>query len=135
MILLSNATQLWHSTFLFQSNPFLLCHRNSSGMPIKKFKQTSENTGPGDCVILSSTSHYTSCGLIEKKRVSRHTTSPQKSPSKSPEKPTHGLTPSNVPGARFDFDTAMLEPLKLPQSKVSLPCYLIRKILLNNIYV
>jgi hypothetical protein len=85
----------------------------SRKMPIKKYKPNQKNTGSGDVVILSSTSRYTARGLVEKKTVSQHTSmasSPEKSPSKSPQKPTGGL----------NFDKAMLEPLKLPQSKVGL---------------
>jgi hypothetical protein len=81
-------------------------------MPIKKYKPNQTNTGSGDVVILSSTSRYTARGLVEKKTVSQHTrgiaSSPDKSLSKSPQKPTGGL----------NFDEAMLEPLKLPHSKV-----------------
>jgi hypothetical protein len=89
-----------------------------SKMPSKKYKPTQKNTGPGDVLILSSTSYYTSRGLVEKTKVSKHASSPEKSPSKSPEKLTHGLTPHSRSGGAFDFDQAMLEPLKLPQSKV-----------------
>lgn len=89
-------------------------------MPTKKYKPTQKTTGPGDTVILSSTSYYTSRGLVEKTTVSKHANSPQKSPSKSPEKLTHGLTPHDSPGGHCDFNQAMLEPLKLPQSKARL---------------
>jgi hypothetical protein len=94
-------------------------------MPVKKYKPTAKNTGEGDVVILSSTSHYTARGLVEKQTVSKHgstgnTASPEKSPLKSPQKPTHGLTPDVGIHGGFDFDQGMLEPLKLPQSKVGL---------------
>src|SRR5271154_7579763 len=87
-------------------------------MPVKKYKPTLKNAGSGDVVILSSTSHYTARGLVEKRTVSKHgaTSSLEKSPSKSPQKPTNDLTPSGG----FDYDQAMLEPLSLPQSKVGL---------------
>jgi hypothetical protein len=88
-------------------------------MGTKKYKRTTKNTGAGDVVILSSTSHYTSRGLVEKKTVSKHDNGLEISPSKSPEKPTHGLTPRNATGSGYSFDEAMMEPLKLPQSRVS----------------
>ena len=88
-------------------------------MGTKKYKCTMKNTGAGDVVILSSTSHYTSCRLVEKRTVSKHDNSLEISPFKSPEKPTHGLTPRNATGSGYSFDEAMMEPLKLPQSKVS----------------
>ena len=89
-------------------------------MPVKKYKPTLKNAGSGDVVILSSTSHYTAWGLVEKQTFSKHgaTSSLEKSPSKSPQKPlgTNNLTASGG----FDYDQAMLEPLSLPQSKVGL---------------
>jgi hypothetical protein len=100
-------------------------------MPVKRYKPTPKNTGSGDVVILSSTSHYTSRGLVEKRTLSKHTStsktaSPEKSPSKSPQKPTHGLTPDVGIHGGFDFDQGMLEPLKLPQSKVGLDYFIIQ---------
>lgn len=89
-------------------------------MPIKKFKANVQNTGPGDVLIQSSTSHYTSRGLVQKTKVSKQppaNSTPTTSPSKSPQKITHGLTPCHEQVQGFDFDGAMLEPLRLPQSK------------------
>ena len=91
-------------------------------MPIKKFKANLHNTGPGDVLIKNSTSYYTSRGLVQKTKVSKQPSSanstPNASPSKSPQKKTHGLTSCHEQVQGFDFDAAMLEPLKLPQSKV-----------------
>ena len=85
-------------------------------MPVKKYKLILKNAGSGNVVILSSTSHYTARGLVEKWTVSKHsaTSSLEKPPSKSPQKPTNDLTPSGG----LDYNQAMLEPLSLPQSKV-----------------
>ena len=85
-------------------------------MPVKKYKPTLKNAGSGNVVILSSTSHYMAQWLVDKWRVSKHgaTSSLEKSPSKSPQKPMNDLTSSEG----FDYDQAMLKPLSLSQSKV-----------------
>lgn len=93
-------------------------------MPIKKFKATVHNTGPGDVVIQSSTSYYGSRGLVQKTKVSTRASSTSSTPKSSPSKArgkTYGLTPSYEQVQGFDFDAAMVEPLKLPQSKVRQP--------------
>ena len=92
-------------------------------MPIKKFKANVHNSGTGDVLIQSSTSYYTSRGLVQKTKASTRASSanstPNASPSKS-QKNMHVFTPCHeqVHHDGFDYDAAMMEPLKLPQSKV-----------------
>jgi hypothetical protein len=116
-----DAIQIWYSTFHFDHatvcHPYIFIFL----MPSKKFKPTARNTGPGDVVILSSTSHYTSRGLVEKTKVSKQSTmaqsTPHTSPSKSPKKDDLKHASCDDPTGGVDFDTTMLEPLKLPHSK------------------
>jgi hypothetical protein len=89
-------------------------------MPIKKFNPKLTNTASGDMLIVSTTSHYTSRGLVKKMRVSKQNLHPSVSPSKSSSKLAYGLSPS-IPveaGQNLDFDDVLLELLHLPKSKV-----------------
>lgn len=89
-------------------------------MPIKKFNPKLTNTASGDTLIVSTTSHYTSRGLVKKTKVSKQNLRPSVSPSKSSSKLTYGLSPS-IPveaGQNLNFDDVLLEPLQLPKSKV-----------------
>jgi hypothetical protein len=89
-------------------------------MPIKKFNPNLTNTASGDTLIISTSSHYTARGLVKKTKVSKQNLQASVSPSKSPSKPAYGLSPLlPVEGSQnINFDDVLLEPLKLPKSKV-----------------
>lgn len=89
---------------------------NNSKMGRRKYKPTAREAVSGDIVILSTTTRYTSRGLV-KKSVLCTDSNIQPSPSKTPKS---SFTTRQAHNSRkdIDFDSVLVEPLQLPKSKV-----------------